>query len=110
MLFRSRGMNPNPRNSNSYGPLAMAAGSGDLAMAVLLLAAGARVPVGKRSSSRPLVCAARMGRLDMVALLVGFETRKEAVEQAIFSARQNGYLAIASFIQPYIDRSSSRTE
>ena len=109
-LLLDRGMNPNPRNPNSYGPLAMAAESGGLVMAVLLLAAGARVPVGEDSSNRPLVCAARNGRLDMVALLVGFETRKEAVEEAIFSARQNGYLAIASFIQPYIDRSSSRTE
>ena len=114
-LLLDRGMNPNPRNSNSYGPLAMAAGSGDLAMAVLLLAAGARVPVGEHSSNsplsnRPLVCAARKGRLDMVALLVGFETRKEAVEEAILSARQNGYLALASFIQQYVDRGNSRTK
>ncbi|KAI9655134.1 MAG: hypothetical protein M1821_005617 [Bathelium mastoideum] len=107
-LLLDRGMDPNPRDSRWRGPLANAARSGDLAMAVLLLAAGAKVVTEDGYYSEgPLVAAATGGRLDMVALLIDSETRPKVFEDAISAARQGGYLSITSFIQRHVDASSS---
>lgn len=109
-LLLDRGMDPNPKTSADHGPLAVAAAKGDLVIAIMLLAAGAKVTVGSVERSEyscPLVAAAKLGRLDMVALLLDLETREEAVEQAISSAQEEGYLAIASYIQPRLDKSIS---
>ena len=113
-LLLDQGMSPNPRNSFSEGPLAIAAKKGDLASAILLLAARANVSVGESSGSlifgfipRPLVAAARMGRFDMVALLLNFETRREAFGEAIRTARRRGSLSIANLIQRYVDKENA---
>ncbi|KAI9680459.1 MAG: hypothetical protein M1822_007217 [Bathelium mastoideum] len=110
-LLLDRGMDPNPKNSRSGGPLMVAAKRGDLAMAILLLAAGAKVLKRYEPPSKnPLVAAAKYGRLDMVALLVGvvgFEARQETFESAISAAREGGFLSIASYVQRYADGSSS---
>lgn len=115
-LLLDRGMDPNPKMSYRCGPLAVAAAKGDLVIAILLLAAGAKVSVGSgfcveccfwECCPLPLVAAAMNGRLDMVALLLDLETREDVFERAISSARENGYLAIASYIQHHIDRNNS---
>ena len=118
-LLLDRGMSPNPRFGLrlfgggqlelARGPLAIAAANGDIAVVLLLLAAGARVSVGSEHvgyygcSSCPLAAAAYKGRLDTVALLLDLETREEAFDWAISAARRKGHLAIASYIQKHVD-------
>ncbi|KAL9078300.1 MAG: hypothetical protein Q9157_002788 [Trypethelium eluteriae] len=102
-LLLDRGMAPNRRSPHSDGPLAMAASQGDLPIAILLLAAGADVSIG----NSPLLAAARSGKLDMVALLLKFETREEVLEDAICAARDYGHFSIASNIQRYLDRGTT---
>ena len=107
-----RGMNPNPRDWESRGPLAVAAWNGDFTTAVLLLAAGAKVSVGGYDEYRiesPLVAATYKGRLDMVALLLDGETREEVFEKAASEARELGYPAIESLIQEHVKKRESRT-
>ncbi|KAL9094614.1 MAG: hypothetical protein Q9165_003173 [Trypethelium subeluteriae] len=102
-LLLDRGMTPNRRSSYSGGPLRVAAWLGDLPIAILLLAAGADVSIG----DSPLLAAAQRGKLDMVALLLEFETREEVLEDAICAAQDSGHFSIASKIQRYLDRGTT---
>jgi ankyrin repeat protein len=106
-LLLHKGIDPDPRSPSSPSPLAVAATEGDLEIALLLLAANASVSAPTTSwLDCPLVAAAKNGRLDMVMLLLSFETRKEAFEVAISSAERAGFNIVASSIRQYVAQQS----
>ncbi|MCJ1331443.1 hypothetical protein MMC10_008133 [Thelotrema lepadinum] len=106
-LLLDRGMNPNT-DSMSGGPLTKAASNGDLPMALLLLASGAKVPVGTSSQNCLLIAAVENKRLDMVALLLQFETREEILARAISTAQWKCHVAIVSYIEKHKEGIASR--
>ncbi|KAM0814014.1 hypothetical protein AB5N19_14016 [Seiridium cardinale] len=99
-LHLARGACPNRDQQNRHGssecgsPLAVLASHGDIPAALLLLEAGAVLS----HRDNLLEIAAKYGRLDMVQLLLRFETRKNVFIRAIGSARLVGRLAIEDII------------
>ncbi|GAB1312568.1 hypothetical protein MFIFM68171_02778 [Madurella fahalii] len=98
-------IDPNPTNRYSRPPLSIAAEKGNLAIALLLVSAGARVMVGGQGGiASPLVAAASRGRLDMVSFLMGGEKREETFKEAISGAKNWGHAEVALCIQEYVEQ------
>ena len=92
---------PNSASPEELPPLSVAAKRGDLALALLLVTAGAMVdPVTEELDMCPLVCAAENGRLDMISfLLENGDTRQVVQEKAVSKAISGGYIQVSLFIQ-----------
>ncbi|KAH8899036.1 ankyrin [Thozetella sp. PMI_491] len=81
-------------------PLIESAARGDIAIVLLLLAAGAKLPTTE--ADHPLVAAAAEGKLDTVALLLGLQKERPILERAIREASRNGHAVVVAHIQQHI--------
>jgi hypothetical protein len=104
-LLLDHGISPNPHSPHAPPPLSEAAKTGNLEIALLLLAAGAQVSIHTAAWIRcPLVAAAAGKQLDMVSFLMTLENRPEVFEKARAAARNKGFAEITACIEQHMEQ------
>lgn len=99
-----KGANPNLQSQNGYNvyPIHTAAGSNFIAVAKLLVEAGAEVNVVQSSRTTPLHLAAQNGNIDMIILLLeegaSVEIRDDAGKSASDLAEEKGFVDLARIL------------